>query len=65
MPSSRILASRKRFQISSQIINAFFAAMRFDKSVKRRGEQSGCLPACIGGGFGVLMEAANQLGADL
>jgi hypothetical protein len=49
----------QRFQISSQIINAFFAAMRFDKSVKRRGEQSGRLPACIGGGFGVLMEAAN------
>jgi hypothetical protein len=55
----------RRFQIWREIINAFFAAVRFNKSVKRRGEQPGCLPACIGGGFGVLIEAANQLGADL
>jgi hypothetical protein len=55
----------KRFQISRQIINAFFAAMRFDEVVKRHSWQPGCLPACIGGEFGVLMDSANQLGAGL
>jgi hypothetical protein len=37
MPSSGILASRKRFRISRQIIKAFFAVMRFDGGEKQRG----------------------------
>jgi hypothetical protein len=39
MPSAGILASRKRFQISREIINAFFPAMGFDRAMKRRREQ--------------------------
>jgi hypothetical protein len=39
MPSFRILASRKRFQFSCEIINAFFSAMGFDGGMKQRCEQ--------------------------
>src|SRR5208282_3819686 len=65
MPSGGILASRKQFRFSLQIINAISVRMGFDGGVERCGEERRCLPACIGGGIGVLMKAANQTGAGL
>jgi len=65
MPSAGILASRKQFQISGKIINAFSAGIMFYEGVKRLDGLRQSVPACNGGGFGALMEAANQFGAGL
>jgi hypothetical protein len=64
MPSAGILASRNRFRISFEIINALFASMRFDGDMKRYGEQLRAFRLALAAGL-VLMEAANQPGAGL
>ena len=61
----RWLSAGRRFHFWCKIINAHLAKMGFYRDMERRGEQPGHLPACAGGGFGVLIQITNQHGAGL
>jgi len=65
MPSGGILASRKQFQISGKIINAFSVGIMFDGGVKRRDGLRQPVPACNGGGIGGLISKQKQPRAGL
>jgi len=60
-----LLLSFGRLQTWGKIINAFWGEMLFDSGVNRIARHLNRVPACNGGGFGVLIVLQSQHGADL